>query len=195
VLLAARFYVETWPGATKPHVIDVAAMAVLKAGLDASLVHRVFGGVSLESDLTAPTETWLRKGGFQVKREVKVRDSRADLVGYTKGLFERKILLIELKNVPEECQRLAGQVSDYRRAGDTVRVIMTPECHANIVLSRNELDNPRAYEDVISKMGAELWIYDATSEEFEKLVDGSSSYENATYDALWAELTQSKSIA
>jgi hypothetical protein len=47
-------------------------MAVLKSGLDASLVHHIFGGASLESELTAPTEAALQRDDLRVKREVAV---------------------------------------------------------------------------------------------------------------------------
>jgi hypothetical protein len=189
-LLAARFYAETSPGNPKPHVIDVAAMAVIRAGLDASHVRRIFGGVALESDLADPVHAGLSRDGFSVKREVPVRDSRADLVAYGKPFIERQIVLIELKNAPEECERLQGQVADYRRAADLVRVVMTPECLARVALSRNELKRPLAYLDFVSKMGAELWVYDAAETTFEKLSTGTGSYSSADYDALWDSLTK-----
>lgn len=190
VLLVAHCFVATWPRREKPHPIDVVAMAVLKCGqLEASLVRRIFGGFSLESDLTAPMEAQLRKEGLQVAREVVVRDSRADLVGYGRALFERNVIAVELKNAPEECERLAGQVSDYRRAADSVRVIMSPECLALTSLARSELAEPFAYAQCISKMGAELWTLDSTTGEFERIKGASSgAYVSADYESLWTRL-------
>jgi hypothetical protein len=187
---AARFYSETSPGNTKPNALDVAAMAVLKAGLEVSQSRRIFGGVALESELTDPVEAWLKREGLKVKREVLVGDCRADLVGYNKPFIERQIVLIELKNAPEECERLKEQVANYRRAGDVVRVVMTPECMARVTLARGELNSPLAYADFVSKLGAELWIYDATVAKFERLSGGSGSYVEADYDALWTSLAK-----
>ncbi|MFP2924240.1 hypothetical protein ACLESO_03270 [Pyxidicoccus sp. 3LG] len=189
----ARFYVKTWPGRTRPDIIDVVSKAVLAADVDATLVRRIFGGVATESDLTAPVEARLRRDGLQVKREVKVRGSRADLVGYVDGLFGRDVVAVELKNAPEECSRLVEQLKDYRRAADTVRVVMTPECHARVVLKRGELENPRAYEEFISKSGAELWIYDAVDESFTRIAGGTGDYDRADYNALWDSLKEKAS--
>ncbi|EAU61569.1 hypothetical protein STIAU_1326 [Stigmatella aurantiaca DW4/3-1] len=190
VLVMARCFTETWPKKEKPHPIDVVAMAVLECGgLDASLVHRIFGGFSLESELTAPMEAQLRKDGLQVAREVAVGDSRADLVGYRMGLFERSLIAIELKNAPEECERLGGQVADYRRATDAVRVVMSPECLARASLARGELVEPFAYAQCISKMGAELWTLDSATGDFERITGAlSGTYVAADYDELWTRL-------
>jgi hypothetical protein len=187
-LLSAQFYVDTWLGGEKPHVIDVLCMAVVKADLNASLVHGILGGASLEMELTAPVEATLKREGLRVKREVPVGGGRADLAGYTTELWVRKIVLIELKNTPEQCERLAAQVAVYRRAADIVRVIMTPECLVKVSLSRDELVSPRAYWNVVSKMGAELWIYDTTAERLERLSEGSLGYSENEYDKLWSEL-------
>lgn len=192
VLLMARCYVDTWPKREKPHPIDVVAMAVLECGkLDTSLVHHIFGGFLLESDLTAPMEAQLRKEGLQVAREVVVRDRRADLVGYDRGFFGRRVVAVELKNAPEQCERLEGQVADYRRAADSVRVVMSPECLALTSLARGDLAEPLAYAQCISKMGAELWTLDSTTGEFERIKGvASGEYVSADYEALWTRLTE-----
>jgi hypothetical protein len=190
---AARFYVKTWPGRTRPNLMDVVSKAVLAAEVDAALVRRIFGGVATESELTAPVEARLRREGLQVKREVNIRGSRADLVGFDDAIFGREVVAVELKNAPEECSRLANQLKDYRRAADTVRVVMTPECHARVVLQRGEMENPSAYEEFISKMGAELWIYDAIDDAFTRIAGGTGSYDRADYNALWDSLNEKAS--
>ncbi|CAM4539672.1 hypothetical protein [Myxococcus xanthus] len=191
VRLVARCFVDTWSKTEKPHLIDVVAMAVLECGkLDASLVHRIFGGFSLECDLTAPVDAQLRKEGLQVAREVVVRGSRADLVGYGRGVFERCLIAVELKNAPEECERLAGQVADYRRAADSVRVIMSPECLARTSLARGELAAPVAFAEFVAKMGAELWTLDSTTGEIARIKGASpGAYVSADYESLWRRLT------
>ncbi|ADO70215.1 hypothetical protein [Stigmatella aurantiaca] len=190
VLLVAHCFVATWPTREKPHPVDVVAMAVLKCGkLEASLVRRIFGGFSLESDLSAPTEAQLQKEGLRIAREVVVRDSRADLVGYGKAFFERNVIAVELKNAPEACERLADQLADYRRAADSVRVVMSPECLARASLARGELAEPFAYAECISKMGAELWTLDSTTGEFQRIKGASSgAYVSADYELLWTRL-------
>jgi hypothetical protein len=195
VLLAARFHRDTWSKAQKPHVIDVAAMAVLDAGLDAERVHGIFGGVSLERDLTAPVKKWLEDEHFTVRFEVPVKDCRADLVGYKQTFFGREIVLVELKNSPDECARLAEQIASYRPVGDAVRVVMTPECLAKMTLTRNELEIPERYAESISKLGAQLWAYDAAAEKFTRLGSGSGTYDGAAFNALWESLRKSESRA
>ncbi|MBN8227995.1 hypothetical protein JYK02_10795 [Corallococcus macrosporus] len=196
-LLIARCFVDTWPKKEKPHPIDVVAMAVLKCGkIDASLIRHIFGGFSLECDLTAPVAAQLRKEGLQVAREVVVHDSRADLIGFGRLFIERSIIAVELKNAPEECTRLAGQVADYRRATDSVRVIMSPECLARISLVRGELTEPSAYAQYITKTGAELWTLDSTTGDFERITGTApSAYVSKDYESLWTQLNRTTAAA
>ncbi|NVJ07793.1 hypothetical protein HUW63_21425 [Myxococcus sp. AM001] len=186
VLLVAHCFVATWPTREKSHPVDVVAMAIMKCGqLEPSLIRRSFGGFPLESDLTAPTEAQLQKEGLRVAREVVVRDSRADLVGYGKAFFERNVIAVELKNASEACERLA----DYRRAADSVRVVMSPECLARTSLARGELAEPFAYAQCLSKMGAELWTLDSTTGESQRIKGVSSgAYVSADYESLWTRL-------
>ena len=195
MLQAAKIWVLTHPDGITPNLLDVVAMGVLRSGIDAGLRHRLFGGVSLESELTAPVAKRLRREGLRVETEVPVLGSRADVLGYKDGAFSRRIVIEELKNAVSEVDRLAGQIADYRRACDALRVVMTPECLAEIAIARGELTRPLAFADFVREQGAELWTYDAQTEEFVQHSDGSHSYEMAVFDEVWASVTATAEAA
>jgi hypothetical protein len=197
--LAAKFYVDTWPKGSKPKLVDVVLKAVLEAPLDASEVHRIFGGVSLERDLTGPVEAHLTAAGLTVEREMPAGERCADLVGYGEtGFFirSRKCVAVELKNKPEECDRLAAQVTAYGRVATVVRVLMTPECLARLSLRRGELASPGAFKEHIEKLRAELWLYDATAKTFHQLTENiSSKCVELEANAFWASLLARRAAA
>lgn len=196
--LAAKFWVDTWPKESKPALMDVVLMAALKAQLDAAERHRIFGGLSLESDLTNPVEAHLKADGLTVEHQMPAGDRCADLVGYGEtGLFliSRRCVAVELKNKPEECDRLEAQVEAYGRVATVVRVYMTPECLAGLSLARDELTAPDAFKKHLEKLRAELWLYDATDEKFHQLADISSKPVAAEAKTFWDSLLARRKAA
>lgn len=182
---AAKFWAERVPATEKPEPLDVVIFAALRGNMEEGLRRRIFGGVSLESDLTGPTTRWLARNGLRVAAEVPVGNSRADLVGYAQGLVERDIAIVELKNSASEVERLADQLRDYGRACDRVQVVMTAQCLADVSVGRGELAQPRRFLKAVERMGGRVIIYDAVDGTFEEIAMGVNDFESRCYDDLW----------
>lgn len=196
VWLAADQWVRTHPEIA-PNRIDVVLMAVLKAEsyVSAEVRHRIFGGVSLEAELTPACKAALKKEGMTVASEVPIGECRADLVGYKSGILERWVVAVEAKNSASECDRLAEQVTAYNPATDETRVVMTSECMAALTLARGELAKPLAFAEYVQGLGAQFYIYDATSSSWERLANGSHSYSSSSFDSLWQYLIGQRAAA
>jgi hypothetical protein len=197
--LVTKCWVDTSPDKSKLNLVDVVLKAALEAPLDAAEKHRIFGGLPLESDLTNPVEAYLKADGLTVEREVQAGDRCADLVGYCEAGFfltPRRCVAVELKNKPEECDRLQAQVEAYGRVATVVRVYMTPECLARLSLARGELTAPDAFKKHLEALRAELWVYDATAEKFHQLTgDISSKPVKAEAEVFWDSLLARRKAA
>jgi hypothetical protein len=190
---AACHWSSTYPVNQKPAPLDVVLMAIAKASdLDDETKRRLLGGVPLEADLAAPVMKKLEQDGYVVKAEVPIGDSRADLVGFKRSAFwsERLVTSVELKNAASEVERLLGQVQDYQPASDEVWVVLTPQCLLEVTLSHFSIIETIAFTEKLRKWGVFLFVYDATSQEFHRLLEGEVRQDGGKFNALWDYLNR-----
>lgn len=187
VVYAARYHVQTHRASKKPHVADVVLNAVFHAEMSETDRQYVLGGVAREAHLTAPVTKRMKDNGMRVEMEVPIGDRRADIVFFEKTMiwFGRRIVAVELKNNYQSCGWLEEQVDAYGRAADEVRVVMTPQCMIGLSHHKGWLCEPGRVAQQIEKMGASLYVYDATDDALARVHEVKAECHKQKRDELW----------